>query len=395
MKKNPISTRRIFPSSQIPPSSVISYGVFLLVFVTLVTFLLIRTSSQQDNLINMNSRLIDLEQKVQQSVTSSEVTVETLSDDLKEVNREIRKLWDLSNKRNKKRIATLEDQLKAIDSSITEIFTQSQEIRLISKEFSKSISDIKTRVAKIDTSSLSSSDFEIRIKELEEAVDSMDSFRRQTNQSIIKLKDELSTRRIFPSSQIPPSSVISYGVFLLVFVTLFTFLLIRTSSQQDNLINMNSRLIDLEQKVQQSVTSSEVTVETLSDDLKEVNREIRKLWDLSNKRNKKRIATLEDQLKAIDSSITEIFTQSQEIRLISKEFSKSISDIKTRVAKIDTSSLSSSDYEIRIKELEEAIDSMDSFRRQTNQSIIKLKDELSKVISEAESSESNSLLIEN
>ena len=208
-------------------------------------------------------------------------------------------------------------------------------------------------------------------------------------------KNPISTRRIFPSSQIPPSSVISYGVFLLVFVTLVTFLLIRTSSQQDNLINMNSRLIDLEQKVQQSVTSSEVTVETLSDDLKEVNREIRKLWDLSNKRNKKRIATLEDQLKAIDSSITEIFTQSQEIRLISKEFSKSISDIKTRVAKIDTSSLSYSDYEIRIKELEEAIDSMDSFRRQTNQSIIKLKDELSKVISEAESSESNSLLIEN
>ena len=208
-------------------------------------------------------------------------------------------------------------------------------------------------------------------------------------------KNPISTRRIFPSSQIPPSSVISYGVFLLVFVTLVTFLLIRTSSQQDNLINMNSRLIDLEQKVQQSVTSSEVTVETLSDDLKEVNREIRKLWDLSNKRNKKRISTLEDQLKAIDSSITEIFTQSQEIRLISKEFSKSISDIKTRVAKIDTSSLSSSDYEIRIKELEEAIDSMDSFRRQTNQSIIKLKDELSKVISEAKSSESNSLLIEN
>ena len=208
-------------------------------------------------------------------------------------------------------------------------------------------------------------------------------------------KNPISTRRIFPSSQIPPSSVISYGVFLLVFVILVTFLLIRTSSQQDNLINMNSRLIDLEQKVQQSVTSSEVTVETLSDDLKEVNREIRKLWDLSNKRNKKRIATLEDQLKAIDSSITEIFTQSQEIRLISKEFSKSISDIKTRVAKIDTYSLSSSDFEIRIKELEEAVDSMDSFRRQTNQSIIKLKDELSKVISDSESLESNSLPIEN
>ena len=133
----------------------------------------------------------------------------------------------------------------------------------------------------------------------------------------------------------------------------------------------------------------------LDDDLKFVNKEIRKLWDLSNKRNKKRIATLEDQLNSIDSSIKEIFTQSQEIRLISKEFSKSISDIKTRVAKIDTSSLSSSDYELRIKDLEEAVNSMDSFRRQTNQSILKLKDELSKSISNLENSESNSLPIEN
>ena len=208
-------------------------------------------------------------------------------------------------------------------------------------------------------------------------------------------KNPISTRRIFPSSQVPPSSAISYGVFLLVFVLLISFMLFRTSSQQENLINMNSRLIDLEQKVQQSVQSSEVTVETLSDDLKEVNREIRKLWDLSNKRNKKRIATLEDQLKSIDESIKEIFTQSQEVRLISKEFAKSISDIKTRVAKIDTSSLSSPDYELRIKELEEAVNSIDSFRRQTNQSILKLKDELSKVFFDQENAESNSLPIEN
>ncbi len=191
-------------------------------------------------------------------------------------------------------------------------------------------------------------------------------------------KNPISTRRIFPSSQVPPSSVISYGVFLLVFIILISFMLFRTSSQQENLINMNSRLIDLEQQVQQSVQSSEVTVETLSDDLKEVNREIRKLWDLSNKRNKQRIATLEDQLNSIDSSIKEIF-----------------SDIKTRVAKIDTSSLSSPDYELRIKDLEEAVNSMDSFRRQTNQSILKLKDELSKSISNQENSESNSLPIEN
>ena len=204
MKKNPISTRRIFPSSQVPPSSVISYGVFLLVFIILISIMLFRTSSQQENLINMNSRLIDLEQQVQKSVQSSEVTVETLSDDLKEVNREIRKLWDLSNKRNKQRIATLEDQLNSIDSSIKEIFTQSQEIRLISKEFSKSISDIKTRVAKIDTSSLSSPDYELRIKDLEEAVNSMDSFRRQTNQSIVDIQTLINESKNSPMELTSP-----------------------------------------------------------------------------------------------------------------------------------------------------------------------------------------------
>ena len=191
MKKNPISTRRIFPSSQVPPSSFVTYAVIVLIFVLFISFMLFRTSSQQDNLINMNSRLIELEQTVQKSIQSSEVTVESLADDLKDASREIRKLWDLSNKGNKKRITALEDKFESIEDSINEILTQSQDIRLISKEFAKSISDIKSRVARLDSSSLSSSDYEIRIKELEEATKSMDSFRRQTNQSLIKLRKDL------------------------------------------------------------------------------------------------------------------------------------------------------------------------------------------------------------
>ena len=191
MKKNPISTRRIFPSSQVPPSSFITYAVIVLIFALFISFMLFRTSSQQDNLINMNSRLIELEQTVQKSVQSSEVTVESLADDLKDANREIRKLWDLSNKGNKKRITALEDKFESIEDSINEILTQSQDIRLISKEFAKSISDIKSRVARLDSSSLSSSDYEIRIKELEEATKSMDFFRRQTNQSLVKLRKDL------------------------------------------------------------------------------------------------------------------------------------------------------------------------------------------------------------
>ena len=160
-------------------------------------------------------------------------------------------------------------------------------------------------------------------------------------------------------------------------------------------VKVESRLAVLEEQLQLADSTSTEFLSDINTQLQFLDKEIRKLWDLSNKRNKQRIATLEDQLKSIDESIKEIFSQSQEIRLISKEFSKSISDIKTRVAKIDTSSLSSPDYELRIKDLEEAVNSMDSFRRQTNQSILKLKEELSKSISKQENSESNSLPTEN
>ena len=69
--------------------------------------------------------------------------------------------------------------------------TENREYSIENDPLFKSISDIKSRVARLDSSSLSSSDYEIRIKELEEATKSMDSFRRQTNQSLIKLRKDL------------------------------------------------------------------------------------------------------------------------------------------------------------------------------------------------------------
>ena len=187
-------------------------------------------------------------------------------------------------------------------------------------------------------------------------------------------------------------------IYVLTFLSILFLIIWQTFESESNKASeqlINERLLLIEDQLSIVDETNNDSLTDISSSIQFLDKEIRKLWDLSNKRNKQRIATLEDQLNSIDSSIKEIFTQSQEIRLISKEFSKSISDIKTRVAKIDTSSLSSPDYELRIKDLEEAVNSMDSFRRQTNQSILKLKDELSKSISNQENSESNSLPIEN
>ena len=199
MKKDPLSTRKIFPSSQVPPSSYLSIGIFVIIFIGFIIFMNYKTSSQEENLLNMNSRLIDLEEQIMKSVESSEVTIDTLSDDLKDANREIRKLWDLSNKRNKKRINALEESLKTLNASSQKFFEESQEAKLISKELAKAISDVKSRVAKIAVEDLSTTEFNKRIAELEEAIKSFDSYRKQTNQALLKLRESLEKSNSLPT----------------------------------------------------------------------------------------------------------------------------------------------------------------------------------------------------
>ncbi len=199
MKKDPLSTRKIFPSSQVPPSSYLSIGIFVLIFIGFIIFMNYKTSSQEENLLNMNSRLIDLEEQIMKSVESSEVTIDTLSDDLKDANREIRKLWDLSNKRNKKRINALEETLSTLNASSQKFFEESQEAKLISKELAKAISDVKSRVAKIAVEELSTTEFNKRIAELEEAIKSFDSYRKQTNQALLKLRESLEKSNSLPT----------------------------------------------------------------------------------------------------------------------------------------------------------------------------------------------------
>ena len=196
MKKNPISTRRIFPSSQVPPSSVISYGVFLLVFILLISFMLFRTSSQQENLIKMNQRLISLEENIQSSSELSEETIQTVLQDIKLINKEIRKLWDLSNKKNKRNISALTEKVNVTSVSIKKLKDDYILINKSLAEIDGSLKIIKKRVAKFSSFELNSASYDGRFNEIEEAIKSIDAYRIQVNQSLIEIKKELNSKPV-------------------------------------------------------------------------------------------------------------------------------------------------------------------------------------------------------
>ena len=197
-----------------------------------------------------------------------------------------------------------------------------------------------------------------------------------------ELKDKksdrnLSTRKIFVSSQVPPKDLIFYLVVTVIIVVTFSWTYFGISAQQDNLVKINNRLISLEENVQSSSDSSEENIETLLADLKIINREIRKLWDLSNKRNKKDISVLSEQNKVISNEIFEIQNNSTSNTQSLENIEESLKDMKKRLAKLSSFELNSSTYSERLAELEEAVQSVDAYRKQTNQSILDIQEELS------------------
>ena len=188
---------------------------------------------------------------------------------------------------------------------------------------------------------------------------------------------DLSTRKIFVSSQVPPKDFFFYLIVAGIVLATFAWTFFGISSQQDNLVKINNRLITLEENVQTSSDSSEENIETLLADLKIINREIRKLWDLSNKKNKKDISVLSEQNKVISDEIFEVQNSSASNTESLEEMDASLKNIKARLAKLSSFELNSNTFAERLAEVEEAIEAVDAYRKQTNQTIADLQDQLS------------------
>ena len=188
---------------------------------------------------------------------------------------------------------------------------------------------------------------------------------------------DLSTRKILVSSQVPPKDFFFYLIVAGIILATFAWTFFGISSQQDNLVKINNRLITLEENVQTSSDSSEENIETLLADLKIINREIRKLWDLSNKKNKKDISVLSEQNKVISDEIFEVQNSSASNTEFLEEIDASLKNIKARLAKLSSFELNSNTFAERLVELEEAIEAVDAYRKQTNQTIADLQDQLS------------------
>ena len=193
-----------------------------------------------------------------------------------------------------------------------------------------------------------------------------------------KLSDRgLSTRKIFASSQVPPRSLVIPFILLGFSVFFFYWFYNGLSLQQNNLNQINSRLIDIEESFQSQSNFAEERVGSILQDIKLLNSEVRKLWDLSNKRNKKNIALLENQV----NEITEVTNSNlKDFELITGKLEKlneSMFELQGRIAKLSSLELNAAGiYDEKFNNLNEAINAIDAYRLQINQRLLEIDRQL-------------------
>ena len=152
------------------------------------------------NTFELQDRILKLEREFS---LSDELNTDFLSDtdaQFQFLEKEIRKLWDLSNQRNRKNIEKIIESMSNMDQLISNL---EQSYESLSTAKSLLINDLKSLEKTIGTIDLRDSDvidlklklgnLEKKILIVDETIQAYDSFRQQTNQTLTDIQSKIYT----------------------------------------------------------------------------------------------------------------------------------------------------------------------------------------------------------
>ena len=155
--------------------------------------------------------------------------------------------------------------------------------------------------------------------------------------------------------------------------------------QQETGQSFVQRISFLEEEISSMKAVNEESIDSLEEQTKFIDKEIRKLWDLSNKRNRKNIDSLTIQLTEVNESFEKLFKSNNSI--LAKQRARALeiaklekvqADLKVKLASLNALS-ESSDISEKLKSQEEAIAAFDAYRKQVNRALLELEEKLDKL----------------
>ena len=175
--------------------------IYVLTFLSILFLIIWQTFESESNKASeqlINERLLLIEDQLSIVDETNNDSLTDISSSIQFLDKEIRKLWDLSNKRNKVNIQNLTSQTAEIQSLLSRIEKdiKSNQNKLTSIEQSlktniDKIRDLELTADELATYKLNLSNIDTLLILLEDSVQALNNYKNQLNQAILEIQTEI------------------------------------------------------------------------------------------------------------------------------------------------------------------------------------------------------------
>ena len=150
-------------------------------------------SSYTETKIKTNEdRLAIIEEQMNIADEVNNDSLTDISSSIQFLDKEVRKLWDLSNKRNKVNISKLLASTAEIETSITKINESLDVYKIDLSSNTKKIKEFELSLSDIEAMRLTLKTIETQLILVDDSVQALNNYKKQLNQSILEIQTEIS-----------------------------------------------------------------------------------------------------------------------------------------------------------------------------------------------------------
>jgi chromosome segregation ATPase len=150
------------------------------------------SSSSESKIKSAEDRLAIIEEQMNIADEINNDSLTDISSSIQFLDKEIRKLWDLSNKRNKVNISKLTDSNNDLKESIKDINQLLSEYKTSIDANTLYIAEADSLISKIENIESKLNSLETQFMILDDSVQALNNYKKQLNQSILEIQTEIS-----------------------------------------------------------------------------------------------------------------------------------------------------------------------------------------------------------
>ena len=175
--------------------------LYVLVFMSILALGIwqnIESKSNKESLVSINERLIVIEEQINIADEINNDSLTDISASIQFLDKEVRKLWDLSNKRNKVNIIKLTETTNKINGSIKNIEISikeaSKKIESNKEDIlstSKDLSDLLNTNSEINDLEIALRALETQMILMDDSVRALNNYKTQLNQTISEIQTQI------------------------------------------------------------------------------------------------------------------------------------------------------------------------------------------------------------